>query len=403
MFRIIKISLAVGLLLLSIWALMLPPYFPSSSHSVVNARKIVLEAPVDGIISELPTQTKEAVTPGLAIGRIQQEQRAMHRELEQLNFMRQRLAAQLQNAKTLLQKRSSDLEITQTNFRIRQTSNIESLKKQLSSIQPQAKVYEASLTKLKEDGVRIKQLLDDGIITQAKWSEHRQRVLDAEEKLGLVESQMLQIERSLEEAKLGLEVGNSDFDEAQSSQIVSLQSEVRALIAEEHDLTAQLNEIDRQIETTRSYLSTQEYQPIINPAEGTIWRLHQINGASVRTGQVIADIADAGSIFVEAYFNRHYQENITYGDYAHILLTGSGRYIEGVVQDIQVIGETLTDATIIDPTAPTPDMLRVIISINKSLNVDDIGKITQVAISSAKPSMIQRSLIWLNFALRKHS
>lgn len=403
MLRILKIAIAAGLLLLSLWALLLPPYFPSSAHSVVNARKITIDTLSEGTISGLAEELHAPVEKEQIIATVQREQREVLRELDQMKFLHNRLQTQLENTKLLLTQREGSLNKAVSEYQRRQASDIAALKQKLATTEAQLITYQKNLEIVQEDGQRIKELLDDGIITKSQWSEHQQRVIEAEEKLRRTQDMSVALQKNLTDTQAGLYQSASETTDGLSSEIAILQSEIRSLSVEKNNLKTQLKEASEQIKNTQHYLSSDEFQPIKSPIRGIIWQKYAINGETVQSGRIIAELADENSIFVEAYFNRHYQENISYGDYAHILLTSESRYIEGIVVDIQVQEEFSESSNIINAIAPNKEMLRILIRVEPdSLQTTHIGQLAQVVISSADPGIIQKSLIGLSFMLRNH-
>ncbi len=403
MLRILKIAIAAGLLLLSLWALLLPPYFPSSAHSVVNARKITIDTLSEGTISGLAEELHAPVEKEQIIATVQREQREVLRELDQMKFLHNRLQTQLENTKLLLTQREGSLNKAVSEYQRRQASDIAVLKQKLATTEAQLITYQKNLEIVQEDGQRIKELLDDGIITKSQWSEHQQRVIEAEEKLRRTQDMSVALQKNLTDTQAGLYQSASETTDGLSSEIAILQSEIRSLSVEKNNLKTQLKEASEQIKNTQHYLSSDEFQPIKSPIRGIIWQKYAINGETVQSGRIIAELADENSIFVEAYFNRHYQENISYGDYAHILLTSESRYIEGIVVDIQVQEEFSESSNIINAIAPNKEMLRILIRVEPdSLQTTHIGQLAQVVISSADPGIIQKSLIGLSFMLRNH-
>ncbi len=402
MLRILKIIIGLGLLAVSLWALLLPPYFPSSAYSVVNARKVVVATEEAGQIAniELPT-AHSPVQHGQIIAKLQRDQNNRRHEIEKQDLQSQRLAHQIAQIEAQLTQRQSALAEATQQHKSTQAASVLALQEQQKAAQARLKIQSKRLETMLQDTARMKTLLDEGIVTQAQWAEHEKLSIEAESQLHTAESELARIKQELENTRISKSAPTNETSNGLNTTIASLQHEIRSLKDQRESLTAELNELRLEMETSRAFIQADASDNITSPVDGVIWRSQVVPGQQVAAGQVIAHIADQNTVFVEAFFARHYLDMLSPGDYAHILLTNEKRYIEGHITEIQVQETVQSDLNIINAVSPDKSMLRVLIEVPAdALGTQHIGKLTKVVVTSSEPGWMQKSLVWLSFMLR---
>lgn len=402
-FRILKISIALILIGLSLWAMLLPPYFPSSSHALVNTRKITISSRADGVIAKLHIAGRSMVTKGQTVALIEKDQIALEREIEQLGFMRKRLETQIANTESQLIHHQAQLEKSTEQYSKRQSKTVEAFEGVLKALEQKAAIEQKQLEMLREDEQGVRALLDKGIVTRTKWLELNRLSIESEKRLHSLQSEATGLATRLEMARTGLEMAKSEDNDALTTDITSLQHELRDLTAGKADLKLQLNETLALLETTTTHLAQSRQTGIESPADGMVWACPSVEGQNVSTGQPLIHLADSHTIFVESFFHRYYEGSILPGDYAFVQLRGEADLRTGRVAEVKVQENGADDLYVINSVTPSSSMLRVIVELDdNSLSMEQIGKLGKVVVTSGKPGTLNRSLVWLSLLLRNN-
>ncbi|QQL44105.1 HlyD family secretion protein [Sulfuriroseicoccus oceanibius] len=400
-FRILKIAIALVLVALSLWSILLPPYFPSSSHAVVNTRKVQINSQTDGIVQSIAVGARAAVTKGQVVANVEQDQSALKREVEQLRFLEKRLQTQLANTELALSQRNAELEKDNLEYAQRTAKTVATLSAELSALTQKKDLARRELELMREEEDRMESLVEKGIVTRSKRLERSKLALEAEKRLQAFESESLRVADSLDLAKAGLHVAQTESNDALTSEIASLQHEIRELKTQRGDLQLQLTEAQSLIKTNSEYLSSLESVEITSPSDGMVWMRQAVDGQNVSTGQSLVQLADRDGVFVESFFHRYYQDTVFPGDHAFVQLRGDGRLISGKVVEVKPQEHGSNDLYVVNSVAPSSSMLRVVVEINgDELSVDEVGKLGKVVVTSSSPGVVNRSLVRLTLMLR---
>ncbi len=402
-YRLLKISVAVILLGLSLWSMLLPPYFPSSSHALVNTRKITVSSRTDGVIGKLCVDNQDMVRKGQVVALIDKDLASLEREIEQLGFLRKRLETQIANADIQIAHHKTHLEKTTAEFAKRQEKTVEAFESVLKALEDKAAIEAKQLKMLREDEESVRDLLDKGIVTRTKWLELNKLSLESEKRLQSAQSEAKGVATRLDLARTGLQMAQSEGGDALTTEITSIQHELRDLQAEKTDLTIQLGETVSLLETSNTHLEQSRRAEIDSPAEGMVWSCPTVEGQNVSTGQPLIQLADSHSIFIESFFHRYYEGSILPGDHAFIQLRGDSTLRTGRVAEVKVQENGADDLYVINSITPSSSMLRVIVEFDDNqLSMEQVGKLGKVVVTSGKPGIINRSLVRLSLLLRNN-
>lgn len=400
-FRFLKISIAVILLGLSLWAMLLPPYFPSSSHALVNTRKITISSRVDGVISELHVTGRSMLAKGQLVAFVERDQSTIRREIESLGFLRKRIETQITNTDSQLANNQIQLKKSTRQYAERQAKTIEALEGALGNLEENAAIEQKQLEALQDSERGVRTLLDKGIVTRVKWLELNKLSIESEKRLHSIRSNAEDVSTRLELARSGLQMAQSENSDALTADITALQREFRDLTAAKADLNVQLRETIDLSETSTAHLKDTRQTRIDSPSDGMTWACPVVEGQSVSTGQSLIHLAHSRSIFVESFFHRYYEGSILPGDHAFVQLRGEAGLRTGRVAEVQVQENGSDDLYVINSVTPSSSMLRVIVELDdKNLPIDELGKLGKVVVTSGEAGAVNRTLVWLSLMLR---
>lgn len=396
---LVRFACAVTLIAVSLWALLLPPLFPYSSHAVVNTKVITIKAKEPGRLESLALARLDPVADGQEIARIARDADSLQRERQEADFTRQKIQVRLDSLDAVIRVETGRLDALR--------AELEKSRGGLDRLQAQARrdsedkvrLLKSELTERRATEARVEPLYKEGIVTGAQWSRTRAETLDSERALREAEAQLAVLTEGL--------AGGADPArealEGYATRMLGLEREIGGLNLQRIDLAAQLAEIDQRIASLSARQNENPGYTLATPVSGLVWRQLAVPGEIVAEGQPLAQIADDSALFVEAYFRRDFLNSISVGDRANIYLIGGGRYVAGHVTEVQAQERANREPDIINTAPLDPSMLRVRIALDPDVaDGAPLGALAKVLITSGKPSVVERTLLRLSLILRSH-
>ncbi len=401
--KAIRIVVGVSLVFLSLWALLLPPAFPYSTHAIVNAAAVMIKAGDRGQITYAPTSRSTVLQAGGSVATVKRDLAKVQRKLEERNFTKLKLEGQLKSLNKVVVAQELKLLEAKEDARKKRLSMGKILKVSLSAAKEKVKIYQADFVEKNADLNRVKPLFDDDIVTAAQWSGTRRLKIDAEKLLKEAEGELDAIVVRFEGYQRGGSGLSEERDGMLTAKIEAYDKELYGSGIQQARLRTELEELHKQINSSRDYNEEDQTYELTTPIEGIVWHRHAVSGEVLTVDQVVAEVADVTSLFVDAYFRRDFLNQISIGDHASIYLLGDTRFFNGRVVDIQVQERKSRGAKIINTVELDRTLLKVKIETSsKDFNPEDIGQLAKVLISSGQPGWFESSRIWLSLLLRVH-
>lgn len=400
----LRVLCAVGLIAVSLWALVLPPLFPYSTHAIVNTKVVTIKARDQGRIDRLPAAQPTLLKAGDRIATVTRDLAKIQRELQERQFTRLKLKEQLDSLDKSIAAREQRLRDAEQEMSSTRTSAGQVVEQAHKAAVEKVRLYRAGLEEKKTNEQRVAPLFADGIVTAAQWSETREQTIEAEKNLVTAEAEVIRLKSRLDGFRRGAGGGQAeDAMEGLLGRVGSYEQELSALRIQRIELSAELGEVESRIASAKTFSEVERTYDLTTPIDGVVWRRQLVNGETLMEGQSVVDMADVHSLFVEAFFRRDFMNSIAIGDRASVYLIGQSRYVEGRIADIQVQERTTKDPNIINTIAVDASMLRVTIEIAPgALAPENIGQLAKVLVSSGRGGLPERGLIWLSFILRTH-
>jgi multidrug resistance efflux pump len=191
--------------------------------------------------------------------------------------------------------------------------------------------------------------------------------------------------------------------ETATGRIDSLDAEIGKLKIQRVDLQSELAAVENKIAAAKAHNESDLSYKLTTPINGVIWRQHVVNGENLREGQVVADVADADHIYIEAFFRQEFMNSIAVGDKTTVQLIPGTSVLTGHVVDIQVQDSSTKSPSIINTSPIGAWMLRVIVEADSNrLGTDNIGKMAKVLISKPDANPAEKALLGLTLILKGH-
>lgn len=402
-FKFLRIFCAVGLIFISLWALLLPPLFPYSTHAIVNAKAVTIRTRDEGQVSNLPETRAALLKAGDRVATVKRDLVKIQRDLEKRQFTQLKLKEEIESLGKAIDSRKKKLQETQAEVATERLSAIREMELMYKGAAEKVRIYMEEAAEKRAGQKRVAPLFSDGIVTAAQWSETRQQTIEAEKNLSMAESERALCEVRLERMRASKEVPGKGFNEAALKRCDTLEQQISNLQIQRIELSAELGSVENQIALVKSYENSDLSYDLTTPIDGMIWRHHVVNGENLGSAESVVEMADTHSLFIEAHLNRNFINSIAIGDKATVYLLAQSRFIEGRVTDIQVQERTVQNANIINTLETDATVLRVNIAVEPgTLKPGNIGQLAKVVLSSGKLGRLEGGLIWLSLLLQSH-
>lgn len=399
-----RIACAVSLIGISLWALLLPPLFPYSTHAIVNTKVVTIRARDQGSIDQPPPAQATLLKAGDRVATVTRDLAKIKRELQEREFSRQKLKEQLDSLDKSIAAREQRLRDAELEMNATRASAAQVAEQAHKAAVEKVRLYRSGLEEKKANEKRIAPLFAEGIVTAAQWSATREQTIEAEKNLVTAEAELIRLASRLENFRRGGGAGQvEDAMENLLARVGAYEQELSALRIQRIELSAKLGEVENRIAAAKAFSDVERTYDLTTPIDGVVWRRQFVQGETLAEGQSVVDMADARALFIEAFFRRDFMNSIAVGDRASVYLIGQSRYVEGRIADIQVQERTTKDPNIINTISVDASMLRVTIEVAPgALAPENIGQLAKVLVSSGKGGLPERGMIWLSFILRSH-
>lgn len=395
----IRRVVGVALVLAALWWLALPLVFPVTSDAVVNARTVQVRAPIDGTASELTLDVGDPVAAGQPMARLDNR----HLDTSGLTGLTAR-RAELVTRGERLEKEMSEAVKTEAACRAEAArykdavvANLEATHQELLSKARSGKVeHEAALRRLE----RFKRMNGGMSTTEIDSAGEAESV--ARIRLDTDQAALTKCRAELEAARKGLFLQkDSPHFQQRADELALKLPTLRSALKEAADLLAGVDaEIVR--ETARTGRLTRATAEA--PVTGTVWVRQGNRGQGVKQNEVLYEIADGGTVFVEAVVHQRYLGAVTPGTPAVVNVTG-GPSLTGRVRAVRTGRPGDNEPTFAFGAAdPDPKTLRVVIDFEPGVADPTalIGRHVRVLVADPGAGPVDRAVVWLfsNMRLR---
>jgi multidrug resistance efflux pump len=396
------VTVAIPLIALSGWCLLPFALVPVSSLAVVNARLSRMRSPVTGEALQTPLEAGDSVkldeeivqlrtsTP-LPVDTNPAEIERSRKDLtaQAASTDGQILAAQqrLKEYETALREYSSRMS-GEVNIRMRDAEHA-------------VAAAQESCARAEEELKRSEQLEKEGLRAASFSAEARRKLAIEQRELDARKTAFEQLKVQTENLKAGYFVGQG----VEQPRYLALRDETRAelgkLQRDREVLKIQLKSADHDMVTTLAKPQETVAKNLVvikSPVNGVIWSREVSAGQAVNETDDLFQVADSGSLHVDAWVDRRYGPQLSIGDEALVYLTGNGKQLIGRVVAIQASSHRRLDefTTAIDLQPPHPDQYRVIIQLDAAdRNVTYLGQSAKVMFPGPRASMAARFYFWV--------
>ena len=396
--RMLRRTVALGLLLLALWFWALPFFFPVTSRAVVNARIVQVRAPIGGEVTALAPAVGDRVAEGEAVMRVTGRNveishltvaRSRHGELV---ARRARLVAELAHTAEAEAACRKDLE--------RYTrAMVDSLGATSREGRARVKVAELEYEAVDRRVGRSRDLTDRGAGGAAELADTRDAATVAKARIDLERAGLGRTEAELEAVGQELFVTrDAPVFQLQARELAFKMPRLRADIAEVNEL---LKTAARAVQEEEERVRGLSDAPVRAPLAGVVWKRPGGLNQVVDRNETVLEVADQNTVFVEALIHQRYLTTVVPGCRATVCLTG-GATLAGRVQAVRTSNTAEAEARYaVSLLDGDPRQVKVIIKLDEAApDVSLIGRHVRVLISGADPDPVEQGVDWLFTRLR---
>lgn len=406
--RLLRIAVAVGLILLSVWAFV--PYiaYRVAPSAFINAELVRVTAPIAGrLTQDLPRKGDFIAkpTPVTLIQALAPDRRHL------LDLERQYAVAKdnAELARTQLAEISTmDAELGKRTDAYRD-GVVSRLEFEIEEAEAERQGCLAEASQRRDVGSRMEALAKAGNASQIRSSEALASQEATLTRCRMADARVHRLETELSSARNGvfLRDGANDapYSQQQRDRLMLRRQEMQTQLLQE---SARVAALDDEIVEERKRLAQVNSYDLPLPAAHVVWSVAASPGSAVTEGQPLLDFADCQRRFVAVELPERDFEQIKPGDPAVVRLIGSNEWVDGEIR--QVRGSAArADDRLLAAQVPTPNAgnITVEVALSGGTNPADgrgfcnIGRLAEVRFQRSGFGLARglgRLWQWLTFA-----
>ena len=389
---ILRRTVGLSLLVAALWWLALPLAFPVTSDAIVNARTVQVRAPIDGSATELDFDVRDVVSAGQPMARLDNRQLDKSGLTALTTHRAERITRRERLEKELVEvaKSGAAYQADADKYKQAIVDNLESAERECKSREEAARIELDAATRrvLRLEALGARTVSELELETEReKQSVHRSR-------LALEQASLTKCKGELEAARRGLYLQKDAPHFQQKADEMALRlPQIRAELKEIASLLA-----TAEVEIAREKARTERLSraTVDAPVGGTVWTRQGNLGQGVKQNEVLYEIADGGSVFVEAVVHQRHLSAVAEGTPATVNITG-GPSLGGRVRAVRSGRPKDNEPTFaFAMTDPDPKMLRVLVELDAGADSAQlIGRHVRVLIADPVADPCRRAVVWL--------
>ncbi len=386
-------SIGICLVAIALWWLVLPLAFPVTSDAIVNARTVQVRAPIEGTATDLAFDVRDSVSAGQSMAHLDNRQldksglTGLTTRRAELIGRKEKLGKELAESV----KAAAAYQADSDRYRDAVVKNLEFSEEECQSRRKSATIeFDAAARR-----VQRLEALGTRTVSDLEMESEREKESVFRSKVALEETSLAKCRGELEAARRGLFLQkDSPHFQQKADEMAVVIPKLKAELQEVADLMASADaEILREEARTGRLTQT----TVEAPVGGTVWTRHGNRGQGVKQNEVLYEIADGGSVFVEAIVHQRHLGAVTVGTPATINVTG-GPCLAGKVRAVRSGRPNDNEPTFAFGVAdPDPKRLRVVIELAPGVAdpIQLIGRHVRVLIADKDSDPCQRAVVWL--------
>ncbi len=342
------VRIAVGVLLLAGAVMAILPTLTgyTSLDGTVNARIVIVSAPIDGTVTATPPKIGIALTGGTELLGIRNDQvsRTVDTQLEtDLEAAKRRLTAMGEQRIRLAGLRQ-ELEARRQEY---QEASIQNLTHEIAIRRQRITTAAAQQQAADADLTRKQRLGTTGVVAEVAVEQARAVYVTAENAGAIARAELERLNQQLDALKRGVFIGEGRNDVPYSQQrLDEVTIQLADLEFREADLKARIDQLQIQHDDEHERNRVMTYVALRMPFDGVIWRNNVVEGSHVVAGNELLQVLDCRDLFVDILVAEVDYDEIYPGREAQVRLLGRSDALEGQVLSVRGSAAVVDDVVL---------------------------------------------------------
>jgi multidrug resistance efflux pump len=350
------VRLGVGLLLLLVGVVAILPSLTgySSVEGTVNARFIVVFAPIEGAVTKSAPRPGTPLIEGAELLRIKNDRvnRTAEAQIDaDLHAAQERLTATKEQQATLT-RLQDDLR---KRLREHQEANIENLNSEVAIRQQRIPGATAHQRAARSDLTRQQTLGETGLVSKKTVENALDSSVTAVGDEAIARTTLNQLDEQLAALRRGIFVGQDRNDVPYSQQrIDEITIQLATLLYQQEDQQTLGYRLEKQLGLEHARNETLQSAIVRMPFTGVLWRNNVVEGSNVIGGTELLRVLDCRELFVDILLSAVDFDRIYPGREADVRLLGGSEVLKGVVMSVRG-SAAIVDQVTVAATPPKPE------------------------------------------------
>ena len=352
--RLVRLTLAIVLIAVSVWAFFPHVRYRIASSAFVNAELMRVAAPIAGRLTrDLPRKGDFVEKPASVtlVEALARDQRHLLQLTSQYNVAKEHAS--------LLRKQLAEIDATSAELakraQIYRESMVARLEREIEESKAERVGCLAEAKQRRDIASRMEQLVKGGTASEIRTAEAMATHEAASTRCEMADARMKRLQVELAAAKDGvfLRDGANDapYSQQQRDRLALRRQELEIKVLEESLKTSQL---ESEMEAERERIRRLSHFDLALPTNHVVWSVAASPGSTVSEGQTLLDLAACENRFVVVELPEREFEQIKAGAPAYVRLFGSEEWKQGQVR--QVRGSAArTDDRLLAARVPKPE------------------------------------------------
>lgn len=307
----------------------------SATRAIVDARAILVTAPIDGTVTAIKTQAGDAIKPGQVVAEVRND--TVRRDtLTSLLTRRLKLKSQLDDAQNQIQSDTQRLAYVDKQYHRYYHAGVAQLQTSNASLQAEQDAASADAEAATNNYWRTLKLQNDGAASAAAVAAARAKMSAALGKADALDQKVRSVQSSLDAAKDGVYLSGNGSDGV-LPQLAQQRSDLKTQLESEKQqvktLKSQLADLDQLVKQEHQRVSTLSSYAVKADAAGTAQEIVAPVGTHVTAGATLVRATNCNKTNVVAVFNAHLASQLHKGSEIRVNLDSvSGPLRAHVVQ-----------------------------------------------------------------------
>lgn len=325
-----------------------------SVDAVVNGTLVDLKAPEEGTLIRVSSRTGEGVTGGMPIFSvkndrlnalpIQEGKSRLHQTRADLVRTQERVDRLMALAATASVDDVAQVELVSSDTSVR----VEQLKAEIGAVRARMHLSQVQID-------RMSGLVKEGAMPRAALDVPQAEIAQRIQEIKSLESQIEALRVSEAGAQQGLSISKTRSNYDPKIRVQELQIQIADGQAEIASLKQKLKDGETELAQAKADYQQREQVIVKAPLSGVLWKMMAQEGKFVQRGEVLAQVADCQTRWVDALVDEGAVKALQVGMPAEIRLTGTsdGTTLQGKVQTIRSgVGRLTAGEDVVTPIAP---------------------------------------------------